>query len=559
MTVVALAAICAPWVNILADNADGAGMQAHLHAIFEARELLYDDEYAALHMSPLFAFVTERGVVSNHWPAGASFLQAPGALLGRLAGLVLVGDGISERAATWTVPLLGLRCWALLVLVWLSVRVHRWLRARVDGRTAALACVALVLGTPLFYYAAESPLRPHLWGAAVVAVLTMRWFDAVERGSADPERAAASLRRPLELAIYAGLATAVRPQLAILAVLVAHERWVASAELSLIDRVKLLAGHGAVCAAAFLVWPLLVLRMQTWMFGGLGDYGGEVTHHLRAFLLSTHHGALVWCPVLLLGLLGLAIGAAGRQRGAMLLLGLLAVQIWLDAGTREIEPFRVLGTRTWTGGTAFGPRKLLDAVPLMLPGVVWLSRWLDGQTPSERRRWQRRLSAAALLALVPTTLLLAAAIVDPNVCSTIMDGDRLTIALGLGFDPGNWALAWTQRAVPLKLSVTVAAIVGVPLASLIVLELRRGGAGPDQKAGTTRASWPWIAVLVSGLAAHGWLLHLEQRSEALLDADPERMAKAAAQMNAWHAATVAEIPRHHARLRARLGPGAAPD
>jgi hypothetical protein len=151
LTIMLLAVICAPWCNILTDNADGAGMQAHLHGIFESRDLLYDDEYAALRMSPLFAFVTERGVVSNHWPAGASFLQAPGWLLGRLAGLVVVGDGISERAATWTVPLLGLRCWALLVLVWLSVRVHRWLSVRVDRHTAALTIAALVVGTPLLY------------------------------------------------------------------------------------------------------------------------------------------------------------------------------------------------------------------------------------------------------------------------------------------------------------------------------------------------------------------------------------------------------------------------
>ncbi|KIG11979.1 hypothetical protein DB30_02225 [Enhygromyxa salina] len=550
----ALAAICTPWANILTDNADGAGMQAHLHAIFEARDLLYDDEYAALRMSPLFAFVTERGVVSNHWPAGASFLQAPGWLLGRLAGLVLVGEGVSERAATWTLPLLGLRCWAMLVLAWLIARVHRWLCAHVDKRSATLTCAALVLGTPLLYYAAESPLRPHLWGAAVVAVLTMRWFDAIEHAVADPERAAANLRRPVELAIYAGLATAVRPQLAILAVLVAHERWVASAEMSVRDRLGLLARHGAVSGAAFLVWPLVVLRMQIWMYGAssLGDYGGEVTHHLRAFLLSTHHGALVWCPVLVLGLLGLAIGAAGRQRGAIVLLGLVAVQIWLDAGTREIEPYRVLGTRTWTGGTAFGPRKLLDAVPLMLPGVVWLSRWLEGQAPIERRRWQLRLGAATLLAMVPTTLLLAAAIVDPNVCSTIMDGDRLVIALGLGFDPGNWAQAWAQRALPLKISVTIAAVVGVPLATLVVLELRR--AVPVEGWGR-RARWPWMLALVIGLGAHAWLLHLEQRSQALLVADPGRMPRAAAQMNAWHVATVAEIPRHQALLRARLGVG----
>jgi hypothetical protein len=545
---VVLVAISAPWFNVPIDNADSAGMQAHLHGLFETRDLLYDDEYAALQMSPLFAFVTERGVVSNHWPAGASFVQAPGWLLGRLAGATLAGDGVSERAATWTLPLLGLRVWALLVLAWLLVRVHAWLSAVVGARMAALATVGFAIGTPLFYYAAESPLRPHLWGAAIVAVLTMRWFDAIGRAAEDPERARADWRRPLELALYVGLATAIRPQLAMLALLVAHERWCASAGLAWPARARMLAVHGLGSAAVFGVWPLLVLRMQVWMYGGMTDYRGEVSHHVRDFLLSTHHGALVWCPVLVIGLLGLAIGLVQRRRGAALLLAIVAAQIWLDAGTREIEPYTVLGTRTWTGGTAFGPRKLLDVMPMLLPGVVWLSQWLDGQATEERRRWQRRLAGATVLAMVPTVLLLAAAFIDPAVCSSILDGERLMLALSLGFDPDNWATAWGTRALPMRVTLRVAGIVGVPLAGLVLLAMSSRRA----------RDWPWwCALLGLGLAANLWLAHLERRSAALLDADPQRMSAAAARMHPAHEATVAQIPAHHAELRERLGDGAA--
>jgi hypothetical protein len=543
-----LVAISAPWLNIPVDNADSAGMQAHLHGLFESRDLLYDDEYAALRMSPLFAFVTERGVVSNHWPAGVSFVQAPGWLLGRLAGATLVGDGVSERAATWTLPLLGLRVWALLLLAWLLVRVHAWLGPLVGSRTALLATVSFAVGTPLLYYAAESPLRPHLWGAAVVAVLTMRWFDAVGHAASDPERARADWRRPLELAIYAGLATAIRPQLAMLALLVAHERFCASAGMSVPSRLRMLAVHGIGCALAFAVWPLLVLRMQLWMYGGMTDYGGPVSHHVQDFLLSTHHGALVWCPVLVLGLLGLAIGLVQRRRGAALLLAIFAAQIWLDAGTREIEPYTVLGTRTWTGGTAFGPRKLLDVMPLLLPGVVWLSQWLAGQAEHERRRWQRRLSGATVLAIVPTLALLAAAFVDPAVCSMIIDAERLPLALSLGFELDNWTAAWTTRALPSSVTLQVAGIVGVPLAGLLLLGMSSRRA----------RDWPWwCALLGLGIAANLWIGQLQRRSEALLEADPQRMPEAAARMHPWHEATVAEIPRHHDELRARLGARAA--
>jgi hypothetical protein len=543
--VLALVAISAPWLAIPADNADSAGMQAHLHGLFEARDLLYDDEYAALGMSPLFAFVTERGVVSNHWPAGASFVQAPGWLLGRLAGIGLVGEGVSERAATWTVPLLGLRAWAIVLLAGLLAGVHAWLRPLVGARTATLATIGLALGTPLSYYAFESPLRPHLWGAAVVAVATMRWYDAIGRAQRDPIAARSDWRRPLELAAWVGLATAIRPQLAMLALLVAHERWCASAGLSWPARARVLAVHGFGAALLFGVWPLVVLRMQVWMYGGMGDYGGPVSHHLRDFLLSTHHGALVWCPVLVIGLLGLAIGLVQRRTGAAVLLVLFAAQIWLDAGTREIEPYTVLGTRTWTGGTAFGPRKLLDVMPLLLPGVVWLWQWLGEQTEPERRTWQRRLFAATVLALIPTVLLLMAAWIDPAVCSMVLDGERLIVALSLPFDPNSWAMAFATRALPLRVTLSVAGIVGLPLAAAVVLARASGRA----------RGWPWwwALVLGVGLAANVWLTHLERRSEAMLAADPQRMAKAAARMHPWHEATVAEIPRHHAELRARLG------
>ena len=42
----------------------------------------------------------------------------------------------------------------------------------------------------------------------------------------------------------------------------------------------------------------------------------------------------------------------------------------------------LLGTRTWTGGTSFGPRKLLDVVPMFLPACIWLHEWL-GSLPEQ--------------------------------------------------------------------------------------------------------------------------------------------------------------------------------
>jgi hypothetical protein len=547
LLVLAFVALAAPWTRIPTDNADGAGMLAHLHALLESGELLYDDEYRALGMSPLFAFVTEQDVVSNHWPIGATFVQAPGWLLGRLAGVLLVGEGVSERAAQWTIPLLGLRAWAIVVLIGLVFGVHVWLRHRTSTNLAHLTCVALVIGTPLLYYATEAPMRPHLWGAAAVAIVIARWWDAVERAERHPSAARdRGIGPALELGGWIGLATAIRPQLAMLVVLVAHERWCASAGLDRRDRIVLWLKHGSIAALAWLPWALLNLRMQRWMYGELGDYAGEVSLHLRAFLLSTHHGAFVWCPVLVLGVLGLAIGLARKRPGAGLLLALLAAQIWLDAGTREIEPFRVLGTRTWTGGTSFGPRKLLDVVPLFLPAVIWLHEWLRSLSEPERRRWRARLAIATVASVTPTLLLHVGAWLDPHVTSEVLDGERLSIAMSLAFDPRAWADAFAQRSLPLRVPLIVGLVVALPLALGCVSAMRLRGAA--------RRSAGFL--VGTGVVAHVWLGITIMRSEELLAAEPERMPEARAAMNPVHEAMVELIPGHHAVLRERLGPEA---
>src|SRR5690606_15216037 len=78
LAAIALSIFATPVCQIPQDNADGAGMVAHLRGFFRDGDLLYDDDYRALQMSPLFAFVGREGWVSNHWPVGATWLQAPG-------------------------------------------------------------------------------------------------------------------------------------------------------------------------------------------------------------------------------------------------------------------------------------------------------------------------------------------------------------------------------------------------------------------------------------------------------------------------------------------------
>ncbi|MCB9713528.1 MAG: hypothetical protein H6712_06730 [Myxococcales bacterium] len=534
-----LCALAAPWWNIPRDQADSAGMLAHLHALLVDGDLLFDDDYAALNMSPLFAFVTDEGVVSNHWPAGASWLQAPGYALGLLASRALEGLGIGHGDPLGVVPVLGVRAWAMLVLAGIALAVAQLVAAaqldagRAGARRAGWGVAAIfVVGTPLLYYATESPLRPHLWGCACTLALVALWWRR------SPEHPWA---RTIALASLAGLATYVRPQLAPLWLLVVHDAW---------DDGPRRWPRIAVSAAVFVAWPLAHLRTQLWIYGeGLDAYAGEVTHHTGYFLLSTHHGALSWCPVLGLGAVALGLAVARRERGAWLLLALVLLQVWVDGGMRAIEPRSVLGTRTWAGGVSFGPRKLVDVLPLLLPAVASLVARLR-----LRGQGSRLLTIAALLSL-PTLLLHASAWLDPDATTGgIMDGAAYLEALRRPLSPGAWAAAWAQRGVPAVVPAVVSGLVTLPLLLVgwlgAVAIRRRPAIDPLRLAGGLGAG--------GLLLVHGWLAVVLLRSDAAREAEPERMLRAATRMTGPHLATVRRIPQHHALLRERLGPGAAP-
>jgi hypothetical protein len=539
--ILAVAVLAAPWWNIPRDQADSAGMMAHLHAFFVDRDLLYDDEYARLGMSPLFAFVTDEGVVSNHWPSGATWLQAPGWGLGVLAAHVAAQLGIGRGDATGVIALLGLRAWAMLVLAAMA-----WIVARLAAsgqhdrgtpsarRAGAAIAAAFVFATPLWHYAAEDPLRPHLWGAAVVlglVAITMR----PSLGS--------SHERIIALAALAGLATYVRPQLAPTLLLV----WPELADVPMRERLK---GIG-LALGAFAIFPLAHLRLHAWMYGEqLGQYAGEVSYHFVPFLFSTHHGVLSWCPALVLGAAALALGAARRERTAWIVLVVLATQLWMDAGMREIEPRAVLGTRTWSGGLAFGPRKLVDVLPLLLPSVT------SFVAAARARGLGTPLAALAVVLATPTILLHASAWIAPTATTgDVMGTAQYHAALLRPLEVAAWRAGYTPRALPWSVPLIVTACVTLPLIGLWLLARR-----PAVTTVATRDLRRAIlaAVAVAGLLVHGWVAVLLVRSESILAADPERMVRAAAAMAPAHDATVRAIPSHHALLRERLGPAAAP-
>lgn len=528
-------AVWAPWFNIPRDQADSAGMLAHLHAYFVDGDLLYDNEYARLGMSPLFAFVTEEGVVSNHWPAGATWLQLPGYALGITAARALQWLEIGRASPLGVVAVLGVRAWASvvgLVIGWVvAARLRQIPSVTVAG--AALGAAVMFVGTPLLYYVAEAPLRPHLWGAACVLAFVVVW-SRPELGRDRPHQRAAVL------GLLVGLAAMVRPQLAPLGLLALADAWPRP------GRARALAIVVG-CAALF---GLVHVRTQLWMYGaGVTDYAGAVTTHVRHFLFSPYHGALSWCPVLALGFAAVVRSAWRRERGGIIIAVLLVHQIVLDASMRPIEAESVLGTRTWAGGTGFAARKLVDVVPLMLPAVLSL---VAAATAAGRGR---ALAVLATVAAVPTVLLHVAAFVSPEATTgTIIDSmTALGRTMSTAWSGDAWRQATQARALPWTVPAVVSAVVTLPL----MLAAKRVGRGLTG-AGATGLRGVMIALLVAGGVAHLWLSVLQVRSDAVLIDDPQRMIRAAQTMTPRHRALVAQIAAHHRQLRARLGDDAAP-
>ena len=517
LAIVTVLAAAAPWFNVPIDRADTAGMLSHLHTFFVGGDLLYDDEYDRLGMSPLFAFVTSNDLVSNHWPIGATWLQAPGYLLGIVASFVLAGLGVGAPNTLGLVVVLGVRAIAMLVLAAFVWTVHRMLAPSIGRGPATLCAGTCTVGTPLLYYASEAAMRPHLFGAAVTLAIVVIWFRRSERAS---EIAC--------VAALAGLATCVRPQLAFV--------WLLAAELAWHTHQR--ARNLMIAFGCALPWALVNPRLQAFLYGADAmQYARPVHHHVVAFLGSPYHGVLVWSPVIMLGVGGLALATARRERGAWLLIAIVLGQIWMDSGQLSIEPFAVLGTRTWGGGTSFGPRKLVDILPLLLPGIPALVRAFGSRS--------RGLAWLAAVLSVPTMVLYLAAFVDPDrTTGGVHDWGSLWGTAAMAFDPAAWRRCLEARAMPLLVPLVVTAVVSLPLWSV--------GAWATRTLRQSHAvASAWLLITLAGAAfVHLWLFWLVYRTDATREREAERMLDARLRYTPSHVEAVAAVPDVEARIGA---------
>jgi hypothetical protein len=181
---------------------------------------------------------------------------------------------------------------------------------------------------------------------------------------------------------------------------------------------KLFAGHTLflLCLACALAPQLLTYQIlngrpmpSTVVSGKVGAAGG-LSPHFFDTLIHPRHGAFLWSPVLLIGLLGLA-WLARRDWLLAALLGLgFVVQTYLNGA---------FGT-TWHLSGAFGFRRLIECSPIFILGLAALLQWLQ-----QRVGYWPLLLVAAFLVYWNAGLVAQWAIVRPEMRAGLLWNDML--------------------------------------------------------------------------------------------------------------------------------------
>jgi hypothetical protein len=302
----------------------------------------------------------ERGgrEVPSH-PVGLPLLAAPLLLLAAAARLPGLPDSVLLTLSV-TVTLAGLLALRGALRAWLG-----------NARLATLLAGATFFATPLWFYGRTFFTEPYLWSLAAVAV----WLLIRER--------------PLAAGLLLGLTLVIKESAILLVVPVLLGAWRFRGRRAL---ARTCLGP-ALAAAAFVARNLLLYGSGPVAFFQpfrLGDFASG----LAGTLVDPAHGLLPFAPLALAAAAGLAAarGPVDRRLATLAAITLTAqillVAVWND----------------WTGGSCFGPRLLLPALPALAVGLALA--W---------KAWSRHAAFRVLL-LVSTALGVAvetAAVANP--------------------------------------------------------------------------------------------------------------------------------------------------
>jgi hypothetical protein len=257
-----------------------------------------------------------------------------------------------------------------------AVLLGRRLAARLIGGAWAptYAAAAVLLGTPLTYYATHMPSYSHAMDAFACAAFLGYW--ALTLGRRD-------LRRWLALGALLGVAMLVRVQELAMGCVVALEVAVEAARAlrARTPRVaaRWLGGGALALAVALIVFTPQLLEWHL-VFGSIRELpqGAKYTRleapMIGELLFSARNGWFSTTPIAYAAVIGLVLVPRGARLVAGGLLVAVAIQVYLNSTILD-----------WWGSAAFGQRRMCNVT---LPLVVGLAAliWRLGRLAARARR-----------------------------------------------------------------------------------------------------------------------------------------------------------------------------
>ncbi|HEV7555017.1 MAG TPA: hypothetical protein VGO00_06180 [Kofleriaceae bacterium] len=319
---------------------------------------------------------------------GPSMIWAP--VLGVAQGLAVVVNAFGGDIAMHGYTMFHQRIVfaSSVVFAWLAIACGIIVARRFAGGRwgPAFAGVAVLLGTPLVYYATFMPSYAHAMDAAACSGFLAYW--ALTLGDS-------RWRRAIILGVLLGIATMVRIQDIAIGAVVALEL----VTVAIRSKSARPIARGAVVLAIAVVMFVPQLYVWSEMYGSWwttpqGPGQMRYSHAMVLELLfSPRNGWFSNTPIAYLGVIGLGVGVwAGRRLheharfvcAAMLVA--IVTQIYTNAITYE-----------WWSGASFGQRRLCSMTLPLIVGLAALLRgmhlWLRTRLP----RWSQLAIAGVVL------------------------------------------------------------------------------------------------------------------------------------------------------------------
>jgi len=338
---------------------DGQGYYAYLPAVFIYHDLQFhfvesvNEKYYEESKRARYVIGTPSGNVNKYF-AGTAVLLIPFFLTGCLLSLLM---GVPVDGYAWPFQLMvGVA--AIVYLMLGNLYLGKLLRQLGFRDAVVLATLlAITFGTNLLYYTVYEPSMSHVYSFFTISAFLYHGRKALLESH---------LSNVMWASLLFGLTVLIRPVNAL--VLLALPAVVGGTAEMLVGLGSVLHKRRMALLAVFIVvatvsvQPLLYLLETGRPF--VWSYQEEGFHFLRPEILnvlfSYRKGLFVYCPILIIAVLGILRTSIKRKPGALELLVYLALVTWVIASWWM-----------WYYGGSFGHRAFIDHYPLFAIGLAY--------------------------------------------------------------------------------------------------------------------------------------------------------------------------------------------